>query len=77
MRTPLFVGDSESDAARESRARRRLARDGEVLRKSRVRNPHLHDQGGYMIVDANANYVVAGADFDLSLEDVESYVASA
>jgi hypothetical protein len=46
-----------------------------VVRKSCVLNPNVNDLGGYMLVDANANFVVAGSDFDLSLDEVEAYLA--
>ena len=57
--------------AREARARRALLKDGEVLHKSRARNWRHNNQQGYMIVNLYGNYVVAGSNFDLSLEDVE------
>jgi hypothetical protein len=57
--------------AREARVRRRLARDGQVLRKSRIRYSNADDYGEYMIVDANYNFVVAGDRFTLSLEEIE------
>jgi len=48
---------------REGRLRRQLHREGFVLRKSRVRNPHVHDWGGYMILDGSSNTVAAGSDW--------------
>jgi hypothetical protein len=36
---------------------------------------NIDDYGGFMIVDANGNFVVAGARFDLTLEHLEEYVA--
>jgi hypothetical protein len=60
---------------RENKARRALALQGEIIRKSRARKyvPNLDDFGGYMIVSLN-NCVVAGARFDLTLEDLEERV---
>jgi hypothetical protein len=34
------------------------------------------DCGGYMLIETNLNYVAAGADFDLDLDDVERFLAS-
>lgn len=65
--------------AREARVRRTLKRDGYVLTKSRVRNPEDYRYGGYMIVDAQINGVVAGGspiEFCLDLDDVEKWAAS-
>lgn len=36
-----------------------------------MRNPHLDDQGGFRIIDERCNYVVAGARFDLTLDEAE------
>ena len=70
---------------RENRVRRQLARQGYRLHKSRGNgrvyskgvcvglNPD--DYGGYMIVDAGTNGVMAGERFDLSLEDVEGFAS--
>jgi len=69
---------------RENNARRKLSRRGYLLRKSRtgsvitvngVSNILADDQGGYMIVDARMNTIAAGERFDLSLEDVERFIA--
>jgi hypothetical protein len=59
---------------REGRLRRQMHREGFVLRKSRVRNPHVHDLGGYMILDGSSNTVAAGSNFDLDLDDVEQWL---
>jgi hypothetical protein len=53
--------------SREERCRRALRRDGFVLLASR---------DGYMIVDQN-NCVFAGGRFELTLEDVEAWLAAA
>lgn len=58
--------------AREARLRRRAARHGLLVRKSRLHGtPHAKDQGGYMVLDANLNTILAGENFDLDLGDVE------
>lgn len=60
---------------RENRVRRQLAKQGYRLHKSRTGGVTLHDLGGYMIVNADYNFVVAGPNSDLSLEDVEQFAA--
>ena len=66
-----------SSKVRENKARRVLDRRGYVLYKSRRRDPHAIDYGGYMIADSQTQAVVAGADpraFSLTLEDVEAFI---
>lgn len=67
---------STSSDAREARARRALRRQGCSLYRSRVRRVNVDDLGGYRIVDDSANFVVAGARFELDLDDVEQWIAS-
>jgi hypothetical protein len=58
----------------ENRLRRVAARRGLRLEKSRRRDPNAIDYGGYMLVDAYRNIVVAGASphaFSCSLADIE------
>ena len=58
--------------SRESAVRRKLARQGYKLRKSR--NGYSGDNlGGYMIVNVLHNSMEAGERYDLSLEDVEKW----
>lgn len=60
-------------ALRRLAARRRLK-----LTKSRSRNPDGLTFGGFMIVDAETNSIVAGGSpvpYFLSLEDVEAWLA--
>jgi hypothetical protein len=56
---------------------RRLARkQGLVIRKSRSRSGRtLDDHGGYMLLDAGRNMIMAGSRFDLDLDDIERYLA--
>ena len=58
------------DTAREKRVRRALRRQRHYLQKSRVRNPHLDDLGGYRIINRN-NCIVAGPRFDLTIDEAE------
>jgi len=63
-----------TNKARESRARRKLAKDYYVLFKSRKKkNTDPDDLGGYRIVDCE-NCIERGRNFDLSLDDVEDFV---
>ena len=68
----------ETEKVRENRLRRMAARQGLVLKKSRRRDPRALGYGGYMLVDAFTNSVVAG-ELDspraLTLDDVEAYLA--
>jgi hypothetical protein len=65
-----------TDPPREARLRRRAARQGFVLRKSRGRMRHMNDIGGYRVVDANrTTLIVAGERFDMSLADVEQFLS--
>lgn len=62
---------------RENRLRRKLARMGLMLVKSRRRDPDSIDFGGYMICDEN-NHLVAGGSpvaFSLDLEQAEGWIA--
>ncbi len=59
---------------REDRVRRKLAKQGLMLRKNRARTVGAHHLGGYRIVD-NANHVMRGSDFELDLEAVEAFAA--
>lgn len=59
---------------RENRMRRVLKRMGYRLAKSRRRDPRSIDYGGYMIIDLEHNFVIAGSqNFDLTLDDVEAF----
>lgn len=60
----------KEDSMHISTVRRRLYSLGYQLFKDRGRNWSLHHQGGYMILNYYINGVVAGADYDLSLDDV-------
>lgn len=59
---------------KENKLRRQLRKMGYYLMKSRIRNPHLDDFGGYRIIDPHTNFIEAGPKFELSLEDVENFV---
>ena len=63
-----------SDKSRENLLRKRAIRAGYSIRKSRVRNHHLNDQGGYMLVKNDINAVVCGGEYDASLDDIENFL---
>ena len=66
--------ETKSKTPPESTLRSRVKRMGYVLRKDRAKSVNADHCGGYMIVDADMNAVVAGAKFDLTLEDVERWI---
>jgi hypothetical protein len=67
---------TRSDAAREARARRALARDGYTLRKDRAKSLTLDHQGGYMVIDPFKNFIIGGSRYNWDLDDVETWLAS-
>lgn len=64
-----------SEAAREARLRRAARRQGYVLRRSRWHLGSIDNYGEFMIVDADRNWTVAGLRFDMTLDDVERFLA--
>ncbi len=67
-----------TDKTRETRLRRMADRQGLRLVKSRRRDPHAIDYGGFMLVDIHTNTVVAGTGAigrpHWSLDDVERWL---
>jgi hypothetical protein len=57
----------------ESTIRSAAARQGYRITKSRTAE-HLNNLGGYMIVDRDRNWVVAGERYDLTLDDVAAWL---
>jgi hypothetical protein len=65
----------QTDAVREARLRRAVARQGYALQKSRLRRPiHLDDLADYRVIDPSSNGVVWGSRFELDLDDVEEWL---
>jgi len=62
----------QAQAARESRVRRALRRQGLLVRKDQARSVNLDHQGGYTLIDADGNFIVGGERFDLTLDDLEA-----
>ena len=66
-----------SEKRRENRLRRMAGRKGLRRVKSRARTWSDPSYGGYMLVDAYYDYVVAGASpvpYFLSLDEIDSYL---
>ncbi len=63
-----------SEKVRENRARRTAALQGLALRKSRRRDSHALDYGGYWLIEGEANAVVVGDLWGMSLDDVEGWL---
>lgn len=57
----------------EREVRRRLDRAGLALRKDRARYRSFNHAGGYMVVSAWRNLIVAGERFNLTLEEAASH----
>ena len=57
----------------EAALRGRLRRRGLALRKSRA-SISVDNHGGYQVLEARQNVVIAGRRFDLSLEDVAEWI---
>lgn len=64
-----------SDNSLERKLRRDLSGLGYRLCKSRARNWSLDNQLGYMIIWVEYNSVVLGSRFDLTLDDVQDFIA--
>ena len=64
----------ENEKVQENLFRRKAKRLGLRLVKSRVRSININDHGGYMMVDNQNNFVVAGSKFDMDLEDVNNWL---
>lgn len=64
-----------SEKVRENYLRRKATRLGFFLKKSRGKKWKIHDRQGYMIIDTQFNSIECGQDFDLSIEDVEKFLA--
>lgn len=62
-------------SAKEQKLRRILRKMDLQLCKSRARNWSYDNQLGYMIIDVYTNAVVRGSRFNLTLEDVEAFIA--
>lgn len=69
---------SNATKTHENRLRRKAARQGLKLEKSRLRDPHAIGFGTYMLTDADTRAVVAASGlphgYGLDLDDVERHL---
>ena len=61
-------------AKNESQLKKLLSKKGYMLKKSRLKGIDADNQGGYMIVFTSSSGVAAGSRFELTLEDVETFL---
>jgi len=66
----------ESQQAAEAKARRMARRAGLVAKKSRWHRGTVDNLGGFMLIEPDLNYVIAGERFNLSPQDVIDYCNS-
>jgi hypothetical protein len=69
------MGITIQDRRLEGRLRRLADRHGFRLIKSRVREPHWNDRGGYILLTAHDNSVANGTNFELTLTDVQEFIS--
>jgi hypothetical protein len=67
--------DTEHHDRNEDRVRRIARQQGYELHRDRAGVWSFTHQGGWQIVDAERNWLVAGERFDLSLDAVEEWLA--
>ena len=58
----------------ESRVRRKAARSGYGVTKSRRYVDGWDNQGAYMLFDARQNLVVLGSKYDAALDEIEEWL---
>lgn len=63
-----------TEKSREQRARRRLAAQGYQLQK-RVNHVDPYHSGCYRIINTYFNSIETGENYDMTLEDVEAFIA--
>lgn len=66
--------ENRKNKAREDKVRKRLKDQGYTLEK-RTNSVDLYHSGCYRIFNSWTGNIEAGADFDMTLEDVEKFVA--
>lgn len=65
------------EKVRENRLRRKCERMGYLLVKSRAKDSDSYSFGGYMILDAWTNDILAGSDpyeYSMSIDDLERFI---
>lgn len=63
-----------SEHQSERAVRARASKHGFRVAKSRVRQPHHNNQGDFQLIDVWTNAVILGANFDASIEDINSFL---
>jgi hypothetical protein len=69
----------DQDKVRENRLRRIAERRGLKLEKSRRRDPHARDFGGFMLIEPQTKATLLGSDgfaFSATLDDVDAYLSA-
>jgi len=65
---------NHNEKVKENYLRRQAKRQGFILKKSRARKPNIDNRGGYMIVNAQSNYIEVGEKFDLTIDEVAKFL---
>jgi hypothetical protein len=65
-----MIDDRYTPPALDARARRAAKRAGLLAKKGRSRIGTVDNFGGFMLLNPYSNFVVAGARFELSAQDV-------
>ena len=65
---------TKTQSLTENQVRRLAHKNGCMVRKSRSRTIHADNLGEYMLVDAGQNFLVLGARYDASLEDIADWL---
>ena len=74
-REPPILRNSNSDAAREARARRTARRVGLRAKKSRSFRCTIDNYGGFTIMELTSNRILAGERLDMTAQDVIDFCA--
>jgi hypothetical protein len=69
----MTINAREIESTLDSRAKSAAAKAGFKAIKSHCRKGSMDNYGHFMLIDPTSNYVVAGARFELSADDVIAY----
>ena len=58
----------------ENRVRRKAARNGYGIQKSRRYVDGWDNQGEYMLIDASQNFCILGPRYDATLDEIETWL---
>ena len=62
------------EKVRENYLRRQAKRLGLLLKKSKAKKWSGNNQGGYMIIEAEKNFILWGDNYGLNIDDVEGFL---